>query len=105
MTEKKSLSGKTQGIWKFCQNTGNFAVQVANSMILKIQNIAILLRNYKKNSFETECVCEVSFAQEIVANYIGMGKILVGQGKYLKIEFQWGLYIKRTLITTKFNLC
>ena len=22
--EKKSLSGKTQGIWKFCQNTGNF---------------------------------------------------------------------------------
>ena len=20
---KKSLSGKTQGIWKFCQNTGN----------------------------------------------------------------------------------
>ena len=22
--QKKSLSGKTQGIWKFCQNTGNF---------------------------------------------------------------------------------
>ena len=21
--QKKSLSGKTQGIWKFCQNTGN----------------------------------------------------------------------------------
>ena len=21
--EKKSLSGKTQGIWKFCKNTGN----------------------------------------------------------------------------------
>ena len=24
MAKKKSLSGKTQGIWKFCQNTGNF---------------------------------------------------------------------------------
>ena len=22
--KKNSLSGKTQGIWKFCQNTGNF---------------------------------------------------------------------------------
>ena len=22
----KSLSGKTQGIWKFCQNTGNFGL-------------------------------------------------------------------------------
>ena len=25
--QNNSLSGKTQGIWKFCQNTGNFAKQ------------------------------------------------------------------------------
>ena len=34
-----SLSGKTQGIWKFCQNTGKtqelWFAQVVNSLILK----------------------------------------------------------------------
>ena len=43
--KKKSLSGKTQGIWKFCQNTGKtpgirFA-QVVNSLILKVKDISI----------------------------------------------------------------
>ena len=43
--KKKSLSGKTQGIWKFCQNTGKtqgiLFGQVAYSLILKVKNIAI----------------------------------------------------------------
>ena len=41
----KSLSGKTQGIWKFCQNTGKTQAvlfgQVVNSLILKVKDIAI----------------------------------------------------------------
>ena len=42
---KDSLSGKTQGIWKFCQSTGKtqgmvFA-QVVNALILKVKDIAI----------------------------------------------------------------
>ena len=43
--QKKSLSRKTQGIWKFCQNTGKtqgigFA-QVVNSLIQKVKDISI----------------------------------------------------------------
>ena len=34
--QKYSLPGKTQGIWKFCQNTGKFFAQVVNSLILKM---------------------------------------------------------------------
>ena len=49
MVLKKSLSEKTQGIWKFCQNTGNLFAQVVNSLIPKIQNIAIFVANFLKS--------------------------------------------------------
>ena len=43
--QKYVLSGKTQGIWKFCQNTvktqGIWFAQVINSLILKVKDIAI----------------------------------------------------------------
>ena len=43
--KKKSLSGKTQGIWKFCQNTGKtlgiLFPQVVNSLMPKVKDIAI----------------------------------------------------------------
>ena len=43
--QQKSLSGKTQGIWKFCKNTGktqgNWCAQFGNSLILKIKDILI----------------------------------------------------------------
>ena len=42
---KKSLSGKTKGIWKFGQNTGKtqgiLLAQVVNTRILKVKNIAM----------------------------------------------------------------
>ena len=42
---KTSLSGKTQGIWKFCQNTGKtqgiLFGQVVNSLILKVKDFVI----------------------------------------------------------------
>ena len=50
--QKKSLSGKTQGIWKFCQNTvktqGIWFAQVVNSLILKIKDISIFATNISK---------------------------------------------------------
>ena len=43
--QKNSLSWKTQGIWKFCQNTGKtqgiWFAQVVNSLILKVKDISI----------------------------------------------------------------
>ena len=43
--QKKSLSRKTQGIWKFCPNTGKtqgiLFAQVVNSLILMVKDIAI----------------------------------------------------------------
>ena len=43
--QNKSLSGKTQGIWKFCQNTGKaqgiWFAQVVNSLILTVKDISI----------------------------------------------------------------
>ena len=45
MAKKNSLSGKTQGIWKFCQNTGKtqgiLFAQVVNSLILKVKETVI----------------------------------------------------------------
>ena len=42
---KKFLSGKTEGIWKFSQNTGKIQgiwfAQVLNSLILKVKDISI----------------------------------------------------------------
>ena len=42
--KKRSLSGKTQGIWKFGQNTGKtqgiWLAQVVNSLILKAKDIS-----------------------------------------------------------------
>ena len=42
---KKSLSWKTQAIWKFCQNIGKtqgiLFAQAVNSLILKVNDIAI----------------------------------------------------------------
>ena len=46
MATKKNLSGKTQGIWKRCQNTGQtqgiLLAQVVNVLIIKVKDIAIV---------------------------------------------------------------
>ena len=48
--QKKSLSGKTQGIWKFCQNTGKtqgiLFAQLVNFLILKVKDIAIFAAKF-----------------------------------------------------------
>ena len=41
MAKRNFLSGKTQIIWKFGQNTGNVFAQVVNSLILQVKDIVI----------------------------------------------------------------
>ena len=53
---KISLSGKTNGIWKCCQNTENFAQEV-NALILKVKDIAIFAA--KKSFFFQKLVRSV----------------------------------------------
>ena len=64
--QKKSLSGKTQGIWKFCQNTGKtqgiWFAKVVNSLILKVKDIAIFavkifIFSQKLNRFANMVLC------------------------------------------------
>ena len=56
IAKKKSLSGKTQGIWKFCLNTGKtqgiLLAQVVNVLFLKVRDIAIVAA--KKSIFFQE---------------------------------------------------
>ena len=45
---KKSLSGKTEGIWKFCQNTGNLVGSIVNYLILKVKDILVFAMDISK---------------------------------------------------------
>ena len=94
MATKKSLSGKTQGIWKFCQNTGNFDLntgnllaQVVNVLILKVKDIAIVVAK-KSNFFRSWiglpsqfCVCNTHKLCKLA-----QGKFAVRQGKHREFE-------------------
>ena len=50
--EKKSLSGKKQGIWKFCQNTGNLVYSSCKFPDSKVKDISKFAVKISKN-FET----------------------------------------------------
>ena len=66
MAKKKSLSGKTQGIWKFCQNTGNLVFPSCKFPDSKgKRDFDICRENF--NFFK---VCQVSFVSVIVTNYV-----------------------------------
>ena len=59
------LSGKTQGIWKFCQNTGNVVAQDVNSLTLNVMNIAMLAAMIFMFFLEAGYICQVSFVYVI----------------------------------------
>ena len=63
--KKNSLSGKTQGIWKFCRNTvktqGISFAHVVNSLILKVKDNAI---------FAMKISIFFRFVYVIVMNYV-----------------------------------
>ena len=67
---KKSLSGKTQGIWKCCQNTRNLvcsSCKFPNSKDKRYFNI--WHGNFLFFSPEAAIVCQVSFVYVIVTNH------------------------------------
>ena len=59
---KNSLSGKTQGIWKFCQTTGKtqgiWFARVVNSLILKVKDISkFATKKFKLDKLATSVLC------------------------------------------------
>ena len=97
---KNSLSGKTQEIWKFGQNTGKtqeiLFAQVVNSLILKVKDIAIFAMKVSILSRSLIglpsqfCVCNSHKLCKLA-----QGEIALGQRKNrkntgnLKIQFEW----------------
>ena len=97
MATKNSLSGKTQGLWKFGQNTGNLVCSSWKCSDSKSKGFCDICR--KKNPFFCRswlglpsqfCVCN---SHKICK--LAQGKFAFGQGKKrentgnLKIQFEW----------------
>ena len=64
MAKNNSLSGKTQGIWKYCQNTRNLVCSGVTSMILKVQDILIFaakISNFWGDLAESAKICRENF--------------------------------------------
>ena len=66
--KKKSLSGKTQGIWKFCQNTGNFVHSCCK--FPKGKRYCDICRENFHFFPEAEKFCQHGFVYVIVTNYV-----------------------------------
>ena len=62
--------GEFGNLAKTLGSQGILFVQVVNSQILKMENIVISAEKFPKCFFETECVCQVSFADEIVPYFL-----------------------------------
>ena len=86
--KKASLSGKTQGIWKFCQNTGNFVCSSCKFPDAKGKGYCNICR--EKFPFFSRswiglpsqfCVCNSYKLWKLA-----QGKIAVGQGKHREFE-------------------
>ena len=71
MTQKKSLAGKTQGIWKLCQNTGKtqqiWFAQFVNSLVLKVKDILKFAVKISNFFFKLD---KVSFVYKKVTNHV-----------------------------------
>ena len=65
--KNNSLSGKTQGIWKFCQTQGILFAQVVDFLVLKIKSLTIFAA---KISFFFSEAGYVSFVSIIVTKCI-----------------------------------
>ena len=86
--QKKSLSGKTHGICKFCQTQGFFFAQVVNSLILKAKDIFVfaaknfqILSKLDKSAKSILCVCNSHKSHKLA-----QGKFAVRQGKHREFE-------------------
>ena len=89
MAHKSTLSRKTQGIWKFCQNTektqGIVCVQVMNSPILNNRGILIFTTNFSKFSLKINVLAKsVLHMKQWQITEIGTLRYAVGEGNYRK---------------------
>ena len=84
MAKKKILSGKTQGIWKFCQNTGNFVCSSCKFPDSKGKGYCDICCN---------TFFSVSFVYIIVTNYVNWHRenLRLDREKTgnFKIQFEW----------------
>ena len=98
--EKKILPGKTQGIWKFCQNTGKtqgiWFAQVVNSLILKVKDILKLAVKFSKQNLSLISLPSHFFlCNSHKSRQFEQGKFAVGQRKNrentgnLKMQIEW----------------
>ena len=60
MTKRNSLSGKTQGIWKFCQTTGNFVCSSCKFPDSKGKGYCVYCSE-NLHFFKNNNVCQISF--------------------------------------------
>ena len=66
---KKTMSGKTQGILKFCQNTGNLVCASCKFPDSKDKGYFDICRENVKFFLKAGKVCQVSFVCVIVINF------------------------------------
>ena len=85
MNKKKSLSGKTQGIWKFCQNTGKtqgiLFAQVVNALLLKVKDIVIFAAIFFSRSW-IGLPSQFYVCNSHKLCKLAQGKFAGGQGKH-----------------------
>ena len=84
MAEKKSLSRKTQGIWKFCQNTRNLVCSSCNFPDSKGNNVSIFAAKisiFRRSWIRQFCVCNSHKSRKL-----SQGKFTVRQEKYREFE-------------------
>ena len=74
MAKNNSLSGKTQGIWKICQNTGKtqgiWFAQVVNNLILKVKDVSIFAVKISNFSWKLDMFAKSVSVYVIVTNPI-----------------------------------
>ena len=88
----KSLTGKTQGIWKFCQNTENLS-PILNFLILKIKCIELFAVKFPialELNVSAKSVLPIELPQ-ITENWHTENLQMDSENtKNLKTEFEWG---------------
>ena len=88
MVKNNSLSGKTQGIWKFCQNTGNLVCSSCKFPDYKGKGYFYICRENSQIYFEAGYVYQFSLVYVIVTNHVNWHreKFAVRQGKHREFE-------------------
>ena len=91
-----SLSGKTQGIWKFCQNTGNLVCSSCKFPDSKSKRYFAICRENSQICFEAGDVYQGSLVYVIVTNHVNWhrknlqsDREKTGKTGNLKKKFEW----------------